>query len=122
MYAERRYTLLLFLKTIFQEKIVIRLALFVKSVKIICYGVVFVVALIYGVVVWVATLLGAFVGLGGGVVIKPVLDVIGAHPLEQISFLSSCAVFAMSVTSMAKHIRNKTPIKASIVQIGRAHV
>ncbi len=115
MYAERRYALLLFLKTIFQEKIVIRLAFFVKSVKIICHGVFFVVALIYGVVVCVATLLGAFVGLGGGVVIKPVLDVIGAHPLEQISFISSCAVFAMSVTSMAKHIRNKTPIKASIV-------
>lgn len=79
------------------------------------YGVIFVVALLYGVVVLVATLLGAFVGLGGGVVIKPVLDVIGAHPLEQISFLSSCAVFAMSVTSMAKHIRNKTPIQASVV-------
>lgn len=73
------------------------------------------VALLYGVVVFAATLLGAFVGLGGGVVIKPVLDVIGAHPLEQISFFSSCAVFAMSVTSMAKHIWNKTPIQASVV-------
>ena len=74
-----------------------------------------VVALLYGIVVCIATFLGAFVGLGGGVVIKPVLDVIGAHPLEQISFISSCAVFAMSITSMAKHIRNKTPIKPFIV-------
>lgn len=74
-----------------------------------------VVAMVYGVVVCVATLLGAFVGLGGGVVIKPVLDVIGAHPLEQISFLSSCAVFAMSAASMARHIKNKTPIRASVV-------
>ena len=73
------------------------------------------VALLYGIVVCIATFLGAFVGLGGGVVIKPVLDVIGAHPLEQISFISSCAVFAMSITSMAKHIRNKTPIKPFIV-------
>lgn len=71
--------------------------------------------MLYGIVVCIATLLGAFVGLGGGVVIKPVLDVIGAHPLEQISFISSCAVFAMSITSMAKHIRNKTPIKPFIV-------
>lgn len=73
------------------------------------------VALVYGAVVCAATLLGAFVGLGGGVVIKPVLDLIGAHPLEQIGFLSSCAVFAMSVASMTKHIRSKTPIRASIV-------
>lgn len=73
------------------------------------------VALIYGAVVCIATLLGAFVGLGGGVVIKPVLDLIGAHPLEQISFFSSCAVFAMSVTSMIRHIKIKTPIKASVV-------
>lgn len=73
------------------------------------------IPVVYGVVVLVATLLGAFVGLGGGVVIKPVLDVIGAHPLEQVSFFSSCAVFAMSVTSMGKHLKNKTPVKTSIV-------
>lgn len=72
-------------------------------------------AVVYGAVVCVATLLGAFVGLGGGVVIKPVLDLIGAHTLEQVSFFSSCAVFSMSVASMAKHIKNKTPIRGSIV-------
>lgn len=85
------------------------------GVKISESKVIAVVALVYGVVVCAATLLGAFVGLGGGVVIKPMLDLIGAHPLEQISFISSCAVFAMSVTSMAKHIRHKTPVKPSIV-------
>ena len=37
--------------------------------------------IIYGAVIFIATLLGAFVGLGGGVVIKPVLDVINFHPL-----------------------------------------
>ncbi len=70
---------------------------------------------IYAVVIFVATLLGAFVGLGGGVIIKPVLDVINAHTLMEISFFSSCGVFAMSLTSTTRHIIKKTPIKPSIV-------
>lgn len=70
---------------------------------------------VYAVVIFISTLLGAFVGLGGGVIIKPVLDVLSFHDLQQISFFSSCAVFAMSLTSTAKHIKNKTPIKPKIV-------
>ncbi|MGN1161988.1 MAG: sulfite exporter TauE/SafE family protein [Candidatus Fimenecus sp.] len=70
---------------------------------------------VYGVLIFAATCMGAFVGLGGGVIIKPVLDVINAHPLEQIAFFSSCAVFVMSITSTAKHLRNKTPIDKKTV-------
>lgn len=70
---------------------------------------------LYSAVVFVSTLLGAFVGLGGGVVIKPVLDLINVHTLSQISFFSSCAVFAMSTTSTIRHILKKTPIKPNIV-------
>ena len=44
------------------------------------------VLILYGFVVFLATLLGSFVGLGGGVIIKPVLDVINAHSLTEISF------------------------------------
>ena len=73
------------------------------------------VLILYGFVVFLATLLGSFVGLGGGVIIKPVLDVINAHSLPEISFFSSCAVFAMSITSTTRHIIKKTPIKPSIV-------
>ncbi len=62
-----------------------------------------------------ATLLGSFVGLGSGVIIKPVLDVINARSLTEIYFFSSCAVFAMSITSTTRHIIKKTPIKPSIV-------
>lgn len=71
--------------------------------------------IIYGAVIFIATLLGAFVGLGGGVVIKPVLDVINFHPLVQVAFFSSCAVFSMSITSTAKHLKNKTPINMKFV-------
>lgn len=73
------------------------------------------VLILYGFVVFLATLLGSFVGLGGGVIIKPVLDVINAHSLTEISFFSSCAVFVMSITSTTRHIIKKTPIKPSIV-------
>lgn len=73
------------------------------------------VLILYGFVVFLATLLGSFVGLGGGVIIKPVLDVINAHSLTEISFFLSCAVFAMSITSTTRHIIKKTPIKPSIV-------
>ena len=73
------------------------------------------VLILYGFVVFLATLLGSFVGLGGGVIIKPVLDVINAHSLTESSFFSSCAVFAMSITSTTRHIIKKTPIKPSIV-------
>ena len=73
------------------------------------------VLILYGFVVFLATLLGSFVGLGGGVIIKPVLYVINAHSLTEISLFSSCAVFAMSITSTTRHIIKKTPIKPSIV-------
>lgn len=71
--------------------------------------------IIYAVVIFVATLLGSFVGLGGGVIIKPVLDVINVHTLMEISFFSSCGVFAMSLTSTTRYIVKKVPIKPSIV-------
>lgn len=72
-------------------------------------------ALIYTAVIFVATLLGAFVGLGGGVVIKPVLDAIGLDPVDTVSFLSSVAVFAMSISSSAQHIVKKTPFETRII-------
>ena len=71
--------------------------------------------LIYTAVILVATTLGAFVGLGGGVIIKPVLDFIGAEPRMQVDFLSCVAVFTMSIVSTCKQIRNKVSIKKNIV-------
>ena len=73
------------------------------------------VILLYGAVILLATFLGAFVGLGGGVIIKPVLDFLGRHPLEQITFFSSCGVFTMSLTATAKHIKQKTPMDKKMI-------
>lgn len=65
------------------------------------------IPLIYAIVIFIATFLGASAGLGGGVIIKPMLDFIGAHDLNTISFISTSAVFTMSVYSTIKQIRNK---------------
>lgn len=72
-------------------------------------------SLIYAAVILVATTLGAFVGLGGGVIIKPVLDFIGAEPRMQVDFLSCVAVFTMSIVSTGKSIRNKVSFKKDII-------
>lgn len=65
------------------------------------------IGFLYAVVIFIATFLGACAGLGGGVIIKPVLDFIGAHDLNMISFLSTSAVFTMAVYSTIKQVRNK---------------
>ena len=71
--------------------------------------------LIYAAVILVATSLGSFVGLGGGVIIKPILDFIGAEPRMQVDFLSCVAVFTMSIVSTCKQIKNKVSFKKNIV-------
>lgn len=48
--------------------------------------------------------IGAISGIGGGVIIKPVLDATGALSVSTISFLSGCTVLSMSIVSF---IRNK---------------
>ena len=70
---------------------------------------------IYSAVILVATTLGAFVGLGGGVIIKPVLDFIGAEPRMQVDFLSSMAVFTMSVVSTLRYMKKKVEFKKDII-------
>lgn len=70
---------------------------------------------IYSAVILVATTLGAFVGLGGGVIIKPVLDFIGKEPRMQVDFLSAAAVFTMSVVSTGKCIKRRQKFDISII-------
>lgn len=70
---------------------------------------------VYSLVILAATTLGAFVGLGGGVIIKPVLDFIGAEPRMQVDFLSAAAVFTMSVVSTGKAIKRKERLEKNII-------
>lgn len=71
--------------------------------------------LIYSIIIFIACTIGAIVGIGGGVIIKPVLDFIGYHSIEVVGFISTCAVFAMSISSSVKHITAKTKFDKKIV-------
>ena len=58
--------------------------------------------LIFLAVSFCASVLGAICGIGGGVVIKPVLDLCGLASVSTISFLSGCTVLSMSCYSVVK--------------------
>lgn len=52
--------------------------------------------IVYILISFLASIVGAICGIGGGVIIKPVLDVVGLDNVTTISFLSGCMVLAMS--------------------------
>lgn len=62
------------------------------------------IELIYAIVVVCANALGAISGMGGGIIIRPVFDVIGYHSVANISFYSSVAVFTMSIVSIGRRV------------------
>ena len=49
-----------------------------------------------------ASVVGAICGIGGGVLIKPLLDAFGILSVASISFLSGCTVLSMSCYSVVK--------------------
>lgn len=63
--------------------------------------------IIIAIVCFFASVIGAICGIGGGVIIKPVLDATGILPVTTISFLSGCTVLSMSVVSLYKNIIRK---------------
>ena len=56
--------------------------------------------IIYFLIALLSTTLGALTGMGGGVVIKPALDMLGSYDSGSISMLSSLTVLAMSTVSL----------------------
>lgn len=57
-----------------------------------------------------ACIVGAICGMGGGVIIKPVLDFIRFGTASQISFMSGCTVLAMTTYSVTKSLTAKTKV------------
>lgn len=51
-----------------------------------------------------SSIVGAICGIGGGVVIKPVLDLLRMGEPSTINFLSGCTVLSMSLYSVSKAI------------------
>lgn len=58
--------------------------------------------IIFFMICFGASTVGAICGIGGGVIIKPVLDAFGVLPVSTISFLSGLTVLCMSSYSVIK--------------------
>ena len=58
--------------------------------------------LIFFLVSLLASTVGAVCGIGGGVIIKPVLDLFHLETVSSISFLSGCTVLSMSCYSVGR--------------------
>ncbi len=69
--------------------------------------------LIFFLICLSASIIGAVCGIGGGVIIKPMLDAFGILSVETISFLSGCTVLSMSAYSVISG-RRESHIKPKI--------
>lgn len=56
---------------------------------------------------FMASTIGAICGVGGGVIIKPVLDLFGVASVSTVSFLSGCTVLSMTCYSVGKNLLAK---------------
>lgn len=68
---------------------------------------------LFSCICFFASVIGAICGIGGGIIIKPVLDSIGFMDANEINFLSGCTVLSMTSYSV---LRNKR-VNASNLQI-----
>lgn len=66
--------------------------------------------LICGIVTFFACFIGNIGGMGGGIIIKPVLDATGLMSVSTITFLSGCTVIAMTFWSVGKNIVKKESV------------
>lgn len=58
--------------------------------------------IIFILISFLASVIGCICGIGGGVIIKPVLDAFGSYPVSTISFMSGCIVLSMTTYSVVK--------------------
>lgn len=66
--------------------------------------------LIYFIVSLLASVIGGICGIGGGVIIKPTLDMLGVADLATVGFLSSCTVLSMSAYNVGKSFADRSAV------------
>ncbi|MCW6652940.1 sulfite exporter TauE/SafE family protein [Aerococcaceae bacterium NML210727] len=72
--------------------------------------------IIYFIVIVLSNAVGALSGMGGGVIIKPVFDLVGIDPVASVSFYSTIAVFTMSIVSTFRQIKNGVALQWSVAK------
>lgn len=71
---------------------------------------------LYFLICFAASIAGAICGIGGGVIVKPVLDLFGWDSVSTISFLSGCMVLSMSCYSVGRSmIAGEKTVKAKTI-------
>jgi uncharacterized membrane protein YfcA len=60
--------------------------------------------IIFLFVAFIPSAAGSISGIGGGIIIKPVLDIVSGFSIEKTNFLSGCTVLAMSFVSLLRFI------------------
>ena len=60
--------------------------------------------MLFFIVSFLASTVGAICGIGGGVIIKPVLDMLQLETVTAISFLSGCTVLSMTCYSVGRSV------------------
>lgn len=69
----------------------------------------------YFLVVLISCLTGAVAGIGGAVIIKPVMDAVSPYDAETVGILASFCVLLMAVVSVTRHAIQKTPFEKKTV-------
>ncbi len=70
--------------------------------------------IIYFIITLFATTICSMTGMGGGVIIKPIMDVVGDFSVHTIGVIASITVFSMAFVSIIKQIKFKTKIPFDI--------
>lgn len=63
--------------------------------------------IIFFLVAFAASIIGKICGMGGGVIIKPVLDALNVVSVPAVNFLSGCTVIGMSAWSVFKNVTSR---------------
>ncbi len=82
-----------------------------------------VTALVLLLVSLLASTVGAITGIGGGILIKPVVDALGLLPVSTVSFLSGIMVLTMAGVSLWRGRRQSVPLemgRAALLALGAA--
>lgn len=62
---------------------------------------------IHLLIAFLASLIGSICGVGGGVIMKPILDLLGSDSASAIQFFSTCTVLTMSLYSVIHTLHHK---------------
>ena len=70
--------------------------------------------LFHFIIAFTASVVGAISGIGGGIIIKPVLDIFGFSGIATINFLSGCTVLSMSAIALIKNRSSEISINRKV--------